>query len=104
MAAAAISGAETDGAEPGSLELLFRPHRLMPGDYRFDIGTAGSTGLVLQTVLPALLTAPAASRLTLLGGTPNRWCRRTLEPARFPPSGTGRIQSGPRPRHAPNPP
>ena len=35
-------------------ELVFRPGPIKPGDYRFAVGTAGSTGLVLQTVLPPL--------------------------------------------------
>jgi RNA 3'-terminal phosphate cyclase (ATP) len=70
-AAAAIGRADVRGAEQGACEILFEPRQLTPGEYRFDIGTAGSTNLVLQTVLPALLTAPAASRLTLLGGTHN---------------------------------
>jgi RNA 3'-terminal phosphate cyclase (ATP) len=70
-AAAAIGRADVRGAEPGASEIVFEPRQVTPGDYRFDIGTAGSTSLVLQTLLPALLTAAAASRLTLLGGTHN---------------------------------
>jgi hypothetical protein len=41
------------------------------GDYRFSVGTAGSTGLVLQTVLTPLLLADGPSRLVLEGGTHN---------------------------------
>jgi RNA 3'-terminal phosphate cyclase (ATP) len=41
------------------------------GRFRFDIGTAGSTTLVLQTVLPALLYADGPSELTVTGGTHN---------------------------------
>ena len=47
------------------------PGAVTPGDYRFAVGTAGSATLVLQTVLPALLTASALSTLTLEGGTYN---------------------------------
>jgi len=72
MAAAQISGAEVRGAEIGSRELRFIPAEVMPGEYRFSIGTAGSTTLVLQTVLPPLLTASAPSRLILEGGTHNQ--------------------------------
>jgi RNA 3'-terminal phosphate cyclase (ATP) len=43
----------------------------VPGDYTFAIGTAGSTTLVLQTVLPPLMIAQAPSLLTLEGGTHN---------------------------------
>jgi RNA 3'-terminal phosphate cyclase (ATP) len=70
-AVAQISGGEVHGAEPGSKTLELRPGAVRGGDYRFDVGSAGSTTLVLQTVLPALLAAPTASRLTLEGGTHN---------------------------------
>lgn len=70
-AAAAICSASVSGAELNSGELLFRPGSVKPGPYDFDIGTAGSTSLVLQTVLPALLCAGGASRLTIRGGTHN---------------------------------
>ncbi len=70
-AAAAISGAEVRGADLGSTELGFTPGRVTPGEYRFAVGTAGSACLVLQTVLPPLLTAPGPSMLTLEGGTHN---------------------------------
>jgi RNA 3'-terminal phosphate cyclase (ATP) len=70
-AAAAISGAELVGAEVGSTELNFCPGRLKGGDYRFDIGTAGSCTLVLQTALPALMMAPEDSRVVITGGTHN---------------------------------
>jgi RNA 3'-terminal phosphate cyclase (ATP) len=71
QAAARISGARVEGAEVGSRELTFAPGDVSPGEYRFDIGTAGSTTLVLQTVLPALLRASKPSLLTLEGGTHN---------------------------------
>lgn len=70
-AAAQISGAEVRGAEIASQELTFAPGEAAPGKYRFSIGTAGSTTLVLQTVLPPLLTASAPSTLVLEGGTHN---------------------------------
>jgi RNA 3'-terminal phosphate cyclase (ATP) len=70
-AAAQISGAEAQGAEIGSRDLMFVPGKLTPGEYRFSIGTAGSTTLVLQTVMPPLLTASSSSKLTLEGGTHN---------------------------------
>lgn len=70
-AAATIGDAEVDGATLGSQTLQFVPRGVKAGEYRFDIGTAGSTTLVLQTILPALLTAAGPSRLFLLGGTHN---------------------------------
>ena len=71
LAAAKLSGAEVVGAELGSLELEFRPGALVPGDYEFSIGTAGSTTLVLQAVLPPLLVGPGRTRIKLTGGTHN---------------------------------
>lgn len=70
-AAAAISHATTEGVAIGSQQLMFTPGEIQPGDYTFSIGTAGSTTLVLQTILPALLTASAPSTLILEGGTHN---------------------------------
>lgn len=70
-AAAEIGQAAVEGAEIGSLSLRFAPGTVRPGEYRFDVGTAGSATLVLQTVLPALLTAQGPSRLVLDGGTHN---------------------------------
>ena len=74
-AAARLGAAQVTGDRVGSTELRFAPQlhgaQLPPGDYRFDIGTAGSAPLVLQTVLPALLGASGPSRVTILGGTYN---------------------------------
>ena len=70
-AAAEISGAAARGDQLESREVVFEPGPVMPGHYRFDIGTAGSTMLVLQTVLPVLMTAAEPSHLTLEGGTHN---------------------------------
>lgn len=70
-AAAEIGQAKVDGAALGSKEFTFVPGRITPGDYRFSIGTAGSTTLVLQTVLPPLMVAGAPSMVTLEGGTHN---------------------------------
>jgi RNA 3'-terminal phosphate cyclase (ATP) len=71
QAAAEVSRASVSGAELGSREVVFRPGRVRGGSYRFAIDTAGSTTLVLQTVLPALLAAEAPAELELHGGTHN---------------------------------
>lgn len=70
-AACAVGAADCDGAAIGSGTLAFRPGPVRPGEYRFAVGTAGSATLVLQTVLPPLLTASGPSRLVLEGGTHN---------------------------------
>lgn len=68
-AAQLVSNAEVVGDHKGSSELTFIPRGVKGGDFSFDIGTAGSTPLVLQTVIPALLFAGQKSRVTLMGGT-----------------------------------
>jgi RNA 3'-terminal phosphate cyclase (ATP) len=70
-AACEISAGTADGADIGATELTFRPGRIQAGDYQFAIGTAGSTGLLFQTLLPALLHAAGPSTLRLEGGTHN---------------------------------
>lgn len=70
-AACAISGSECGGLTVGSSDLTFRPSKVTPGEYHFAVGTAGSTGLVLQTVLMPLVLADGPSRLVLEGGTHN---------------------------------
>ena len=57
QAAVQVSSAHVQGAELGSQQLVFRPGAVRAGEYSFRIGTAGSTTLVLQTILPALMTA-----------------------------------------------
>lgn len=70
-AAAEICGAEVVGAELGATELEFRPGPIAGGDYAFAIGSGGSTTLVYQTLLSALLHADTASTLRIEGGTHN---------------------------------
>ncbi len=62
--------AEIAGDEVGSSRLEFRPRRRpSPGDLALDVGTAGSTPLLFQTVCWPLALAGAPSTLTLRGGT-----------------------------------
>ncbi|MEJ2700660.1 MAG: RNA 3'-terminal phosphate cyclase, partial [Desulfuromonadales bacterium] len=113
-AAAAVGRARVEGALLGSMNLLFEPGQARPGEYRFDIGTAGSTSLVLQTVFLPLALAQKPSLVTLIGGThvawsPSfhylemnwmYWLRRmgfrgslAMERAGFYPQGGGRIEA-----------
>jgi len=79
-AAGAVCGAKLEGDELGSQTLVFIPGGpARPGEYAFDVaetarrGSAGSVGLVLQTVLLPLALAGGESRLTLRGGTHVSW-------------------------------
>jgi RNA 3'-terminal phosphate cyclase (ATP) len=71
-AAAELGAAEVAGAAIGSKTLTFRPSSYTPRDLSIDIGTAGATCLVLQTLhLPLALRASAPVRVTISGGTFN---------------------------------
>lgn len=71
LAAARVGSARVDGAVAGSQELVFEPQALHGGHYELAIGTAGSTTLVLQTILLPLLVASEPSTVVLEGGTHN---------------------------------
>lgn len=71
LAAAQVGKAAVEGAALGSQRLRFYPTTIRAGEHHFDIGTAGSTTLVLQTILPPLLYAGAPARITITGGTHN---------------------------------
>ncbi|MEM9380380.1 MAG: RNA 3'-terminal phosphate cyclase, partial [Planctomycetota bacterium] len=67
-----ITAGEVEGDELGSTSVRFTPGGPpLGGKYRFGIGSAGSTMLVLQTVLPPLLRAHEPSTVVLEGGTHN---------------------------------
>lgn len=70
-AAVEVCQAQVKGNSIGSQEVEFTPGTVKPGNYHFSVGTAGSTTLVCQTVLPALMIASAPSTLVLEGGTHN---------------------------------
>lgn len=117
-AAATICGARVEGAQPRSQSLVFEPRGIRAGSFHFDIGTAGSTSLVLQTILVPLSMATAASSVTVTGGTHVPWSpcfdylhihwlpyvRRigldldlALDLAGFYPQGGGRVRATVRP-------
>ena len=66
-----ISNAKVIGDELGSPTVEFRPSKIQAGTYDFAIGSAGSTSLLFQTVLPALLMAESKSVVSFSGGTHN---------------------------------
>lgn len=70
-AACAIGSADCKDLAVGASEITFVPGHVTSGEYHFAVGTAGSTSLVLQTILPPLMLADGPSRLTLEGGTHN---------------------------------
>lgn len=113
-AMAAITSARVEGAALGSQTLTFAPGPVQPGDYHFEIGTAGATSLVLQTVFLPLALAGAPSTVFIGGGTHVPWspcfhylqwqwlhylraigleAELELEKAGFYPRGGGRIHA-----------
>ncbi len=72
QAAAAMCNAELEGAAVGSQHLRFTPREATEAtELAFDIGTAGSTTLVVQTILIPAIVAKRALRFTVEGGTHN---------------------------------
>ncbi|MEM1658559.1 MAG: RNA 3'-terminal phosphate cyclase [Candidatus Jordarchaeales archaeon] len=72
-AVAEIAGAKVTGLSVGSTTIVFEPAGLKGGKYRFDVGTAGSVTLVLQSIMPAALFAPENMELEIRGGTDVAW-------------------------------
>lgn len=112
-ASKAIGCATVTGDTLGSREITFTPHTVQAGDYEFAIGSAGSTMLVLQTILPALMRLDVPSTISISGGTHNPMAppveyiqhtfipflarlgfqvKLTCEEAGFAPVGGGRIR------------
>lgn len=68
-AAAEIGQAKLRGAHLGSSRVVFEPTKVVPGRYAFEIGTAGATALVLQTIYLPLAKAASPSSVQITGGT-----------------------------------
>jgi RNA 3'-terminal phosphate cyclase (ATP) len=67
-AMAEISRGKVEGLSLGSTEVTFYPGRPTGGSYFFDIGTAGSVTLLLQTIMPVMAAAGEATA-RVRGGT-----------------------------------
>lgn len=70
-AAQAISRARIEGDKLGSDCVEFEPNTVHAGQHKFVVGSAGSTTLIFQTVLPALAMVEGISELSFEGGTHN---------------------------------
>ncbi|MBI4303695.1 MAG: RNA 3'-phosphate cyclase [Chloroflexi bacterium] len=68
-ACARMCGAQVEGAAVDSREIFYRPgKRIKGGEYQWEIGTAGSTTLLVMTLLPIALFADEETVLTISGG------------------------------------
>ena len=71
-AVASLCSAEVRGLSIGSMEIVFQPRRRLGGGrIRFDAGTAGSTTLMLQSLMPAMAFSQGTVEAELRGGTNN---------------------------------
>jgi RNA 3'-terminal phosphate cyclase (GTP) len=68
-----VCGARVRGATLGSTEITFEPGPPKSGSFRFDIGTAGSTTLLLQALLLPCLCRSGDYEFRLTGGTDVPW-------------------------------
>jgi RNA 3'-terminal phosphate cyclase (ATP) len=71
QACAQVSDAEVKQAELGSSQIEFHPDGLKFGDLKFDTGTAASTTLILQSLVPALSFGKQPTLIEITGGTNN---------------------------------
>jgi len=72
-AAARLTDAKTEGLAKGSTELSYSPSTITGGEFKFNIGTAGSSMLVLQTLLPIAAFSPSQVHFKINGGTHVAW-------------------------------
>jgi len=68
-----LCNAETKNLEIGSSKLTFIPGDFKGGNYKFDIGTAGSITLVFQALILASLKSKTKTNIRLTGGTDVKW-------------------------------
>ena len=68
-----VCKAYTEGVRVGSTEIVFKPSTINPRDVEFDVGTAGSVTLVMQTLLPILAFSERRVEVVLKGGTDVPW-------------------------------
>ena len=70
---AMMSNGRVEGLHLGSTRVSFSPGRIKGGEYKINVGTAGSISLVLQTALLPALFADEKVIFKLQGGTDVPW-------------------------------
>ncbi len=76
-ALARLFNAEASGLEIGSTRVAFAPSKVAASRLSIDVGTAGSIGLILQTLMIALPLAGREVELDVTGGTHVPWAPNT---------------------------
>lgn len=73
QAIAKLCTAKISGAELWSKELTFEPGKIKSGEFQFNVGTAGSISLVLQSLVVPAIMAPGKLAFDIKGGTDVAW-------------------------------
>lgn len=71
LAACEVSQGKISGCILNSTEIIFYPGQIKSGEYSFTIPSAGSTIMLLQTVIPILWFGQGISTVRVKGGTHN---------------------------------
>lgn len=66
-----IAQADASGLVIGSRQVRFVPKELKSGEFSFDAGTAASTTLILQSLMPVMAFSGGESSVEVRGGTNN---------------------------------
>lgn len=69
----ALCDARVEGLDLSSTEISFEPGKVNPGVFSFDIGTAGATTLLLQSLLLPCMMHGGEFEFRLTGGTDVPW-------------------------------
>lgn len=69
MLAAKFCKASVSAIKVGSTSMEFKPSNMKGGAFKADVGTAGSTALLLQISLPLALSCNGKTELEFVGGT-----------------------------------
>ena len=72
-AVAELCDAEVDGLYAGSQEIVFKPDQLTGGAFEFDVGTAGSISLVVESSLLPAVMSKSGVNMVVKGGTDVLW-------------------------------
>ena len=73
-----LCNAKITGAELGSKELEFHPGNIDKDNLKIDVGTAGSSTLILQTIIPACSNYNKKIKIDVKGGTDTTHCPMCL--------------------------
>jgi RNA 3'-phosphate cyclase len=68
-----LCDARVAGARVGSKRVSFKPGQIKSGRFKVDIGTAGSTTLLIQALLPVALSSKGNVEIEARGGTDVKW-------------------------------